>query len=178
MPKEIIELFLFQFGKNNNLFLYPFYMDFVLDDEFTWFCEDNDKQIELLNSIIAFASSDGAGGYFAFWLQDENDDLSNTPIIHIDSEGGSHLVCKNINDLLIIMTGDLDHTIVNSDKDPSDYANEYKNWVKKTFNIDSVDVENTEDYESPLKVEKIIENVNNMYEDKYKIWKARFFHDY
>ena len=178
MPKEIIELFLFQFGKNNDSFIYPFYMDFVLDNEFTWFCEDSDKEKELLNSVIAFASSDGSGGYFAFWLQEENKDLSNTPIIHISSEGGSHLVCKNIYDLLIIMTGDLDHTTVDPDSDPSDYSNDYKNWAKETFNIDAIDVQNTEDYETPSEVEKIIENVNNMYEDKYITWKAKFFHDY
>ena len=76
------------------------------------------------------------------------------------------------------MTGDLDHTIVDPDRDPSDYSNDYKNWLKETFNINSVDVENTEDYEVPLEVERIIENANNLYEDKYTNWKAKFFHNY
>jgi len=174
VPKEIKELFLFQYGKNNDQFIYPFYMDFVLNNDFTWYLENKEKEKELLNSIIAFASSDGAGGYFVFWLQDGNDNLSNTPIIHINSEGGSHLVCKDIHDLLVIMTGDLDHTIVVPDFDPSDYTNEYKSWVKEVFDIDAVNIENTEDYESPLEIKKIINDAYEIYGKQYTKWKEKF----
>jgi hypothetical protein len=174
VPKEIEELYYFQYGRNNEKFIYPFYMDFVLNNDFTWYLEDKDKEKDLLNSIIAFASSDGAGGYFAFWLQEGNNDLSNTPIIHIDSEGGSYLVCKNIHDLLVIMTADLDHTIVIPDKEASDYAEEYKKWAKETFNIDAVSIENTQEYESPIEIKKIIDEAEEIYGEQYTLWKEKF----
>jgi len=72
------------------------------------------------------------------------------------------------------MTGDLDHTIVVPDFDPSDYTNEYKNWVKEVFDIDAVNIENTEDYESPLEIKKIINDAHEIYGKQYAKWKEKF----
>jgi hypothetical protein len=72
------------------------------------------------------------------------------------------------------MTADLDHTIVIPDKEASDYAEEYKKWVKETFNIDAVSIENTQEYESPIEIEKIIDEAEETYDEQYTLWKEKY----
>ncbi len=180
VPTELIALYHFQY-KNNVLYRYPFYADFYLDNTYTWVSDDKQLEKEFNDDVIAFAGSDGAGGYFAFWLQDGLTDLTKTPIIHMDSEGGGDLICKNINDLLTIMTSDLYEGIYDPDMaDPSDFITEYRAWAKDTLNIESiiVDLSKAEEYEIVIEVQKMKDEVLDLFGEKYEQWKPKFFHDY
>jgi hypothetical protein len=65
------------------------------------------EDLQFLNSILEFANADGTGSSYGFWLNGSKQDLRETPIVIFGSEGGFHIVARNIQELLQILTYDM-----------------------------------------------------------------------
>ena len=84
-----------------------------------------------------------------FWLDySTTADLNKMPIVLFGDEGGEHILADDLLQLLQILTYDsepmVDHDKVSYYKDqeqyqPSPRLGGFKEWVKETFNIDSID---------------------------------------
>lgn len=131
----------------------------------------NDKQF--LNSIYEFANADGTGSTYGFWLMDGNTNLNDVPIVVFGSEGGYHIVAKNLDELLQILTFDSEPMIDWEDvyyyKDPDEFepsskSTEYCEWLKNNFAIDPVD-----------SADKIVNDAQNLYKDSFNQWVGKFY---
>jgi hypothetical protein len=128
---------------------------------------------EFLNSIYEFACADGSGSSYAFWLKDGNNDLGNAPVVVFGSEGGFHIVARNFNELLQILTFDsepmIDWDSVSYYKDPDDFepssmSKKYRKWLKKECLLGHIDDAN-----------EIVMHAQKEYNDEFKNWVARFY---
>jgi len=128
-----------------------------------------------LNSIHEFANADGTGSTYAFWLKDNITNLENAPIVVFGSEGGYHVVAKNLDELLQILTFDCEPMVgwdevyyyKNTDEyEPSRKITEYRKWLKKELSIDSLD-----------NADPIVQSAQNEYQASFKAWVGNFYDD-
>lgn len=61
-----------------------------------------------LFSLIEFASADRSGSTYAFWLRNGDTKLNKAPVVLFGSEGGYHVVAENIQQLLHLLTYDVE----------------------------------------------------------------------
>lgn len=79
--------------------------EFSLDKEKTGLKTYSTDEL-FLNSIYEFANADGTGSSYGFWLKDNITNLNEAPIVVFGSEGGYHVVAKNLDELLQLLTFD------------------------------------------------------------------------
>jgi hypothetical protein len=152
-----------------------FYSDgfeFSLDTEKTGLKTYSSDEV-FLNSIYEFANADGTGSSYAFWLKDGNNDLSDVPVVVFGSEGGFHVVARNFNELLQILTFDSEPMIDwdrvyyykdSDDFEPSSMSKEYRQWLKTECLLDPID-----------DADEIVKQAQKEYNDAFKNWVARFY---
>ena len=172
----------------------------ILDDEDDFF-EDwlfdtpEDKVQEYSKSMKIFASADGTGARYAFWLKDKNTNYNNAPIICYGSEGAIVIVAENIKDLIKMlslgaegMDGNFYHYIDNDDEDddynfyeefleytPNHLA--FRKWIKETLGIEPVNLDKLisgEEGESE-EINKMQEIANKKLEKKFNKWQYQFY---
>ncbi|MCJ8155540.1 hypothetical protein MKJ01_17410 [Chryseobacterium sp. SSA4.19] len=174
IPEELVELVNFQnsIGDDEN-FSDQFYIGRDYSDK-SGISGYSDHE-EFTDSIIEFAMADGSGSSYAFWVRNNNKNLSEAPILAFGSEGGIHIVAKNIRELLQILTFDVEPAIGWDDiyyyKDEDDYeptekTEEYRKWVLEKYGI-----ETTED------PDEIVKNAQEMYENEFQNWLKKYYHD-
>lgn len=126
-----------------------------------------------LNSIIEFANADATGSTYGFWLKDNESNLEKAPIVVFGSEGGFHVVAKNLDELLQLLTFDcepmIDWDSVYYYKDPNDFEpsnkiEEYTNWLQKEFSLETLS-----------DTEQIIEDAQQLYKDEFYNWVGKFY---
>lgn len=174
IPEELIGLVNFQnsTGDDEN-FSDKFYIgrDYSDKSGIKGYSEDE----EFTNSIIEFAMADGTGSTYAFWLRDKNENLSEAPVLVFGSEGGIHIVAKNIRELLEILTFDVEPAIGwdkiyfykdEDDYEPTEKTEEYKKWVLEKYGIEA-----TEDPDG------IVKNAQEIYEDEFQNWLKKYYND-
>ena len=59
-----------------------------------------------LNSFVEFAQADAGGSTYAVWIQEGVTDLNSAPIVVFGSEGGVHVIAKDMSELLEILAYD------------------------------------------------------------------------
>lgn len=103
------------------------------------------EEAHFLHSFIEFATATGAGSTYAIWVI--NEDLNKCPVVVFGDEGGVHPVAENIQDLIRLLTYDVEITVGWDDayfykgdfsEQGSEYRAEFAQWAKTTFDLDAV----------------------------------------
>lgn len=131
---------------------------------------------EFLASFMKIAQSDFGGGEYLFWLK-EAKDLTKAPIVCFGGEGGYQIVANNFNELLQILTYDVetigidwDSVSYYKDKDefsPSKNADAFSKWIKSTLGVDAIDTEE--------QIEQIVQNAQNQHQGALEKWVHQFY---
>lgn len=126
-----------------------------------------------LNSIYEFANADGTGSSYGFWLKDGNSNLGEVPIVVFGCEGGFHVVARNLDGLLQILTFDCELMIdwgeVYYYKDPDDFepssmSKKYCDWLKNECALDTID-----------STDAIVAEAQKYYKDSFNAWVGKFY---
>lgn len=169
VPDDLLKLFEFQSEYGGESFSESFY--FYTYDKTgikTW-SEDE----EFYNSFIEFATANGSGSSYAYWLVDK--DLNKCPIVVFGDEGGIHVVAENTKQFISLLTYDteisVDHETVYFYRDDEEYEEsenkkEFVNWVKEAFSSDAVDTEE--------EAEKILHNAKEKFGKKLNVFLEKF----
>ena len=177
MPIELMKLFEFE-NKSDEMYSESFYLYPSDDDEFKFYFDfDEETSKKYSKSILVFAKADGTGGFLAFWLQGNNKELKNAPIINYGSEGDIQVVAKNIRELMQILTFDvelMDGSCYKSAEyyEESPRRKEYISWLKKEFDISPVD--DVKEGESET-IKSIIMNSQKTYKIPFEEWHAVYY---
>lgn len=130
---------------------------------------------EFLNSLYEFANADGNGSSYGFWLCDGNVDLNKAPIVAFGSEGGFHIVAKDLSGLLEILTFDsepmIDWDEIYYYKDPDDFepspkSEEYCSWLKEKYEIGKID-----------NADNLVKEAQKQYQSLFKNWVNKYYQD-
>lgn len=108
---------------------------------------------EYFERLIIFANADGTGAKYAFWVNNVEKSLEESPIIVIGSEGHIQVVAKNIKELLQLLSFGPEGMDGSFYKDLDDFeepenASEFREWMKSELNIQpikDIDVEDSEE---------------------------------
>lgn len=109
IPKDLKSLFDFQVSEG----IPSFYSNTLyLIDEDPEIIQDFSDDTNFVDSFIPFGEADTNGSYYAFWIRDKNNSsLENAPIVVFGGDGGIFVVAKNIKDLLLIASYDVEPII-------------------------------------------------------------------
>lgn len=133
------------------------------------YCEED----EFINSLIQFAQADGTGSSYTFWIKDNDKSLDNAPIVVFGSEGGYHVISKNINDFLSVLAYDVEPMIDwdsisyykdEEDYEPSKYNDSYRNWLVENHQI-----------ETTKNANEIVQNAQEKYQEEFKEWMNKYY---
>ena len=177
MPIELEKLFEFE-QMSDEMYSESFYLYPGDKDEFKYYF-DFDEEItkKYSKNILVFAKADGTGGFLAFWLQENNTDLNNAPIINYGSEGDIQVVAKNIRELMKILTFDVELMDGGCYKSAEYYEEsprkqEYINWLKSELDIEPV--EDVNEGESEI-IKSIIMEAQKAYKAPFEKWHAQYY---
>lgn len=175
-PYDLLSLLTFTFENDYNA-------EGDLADGFYLYVDNNKSGLKtysddpaFLDAFYEFAQADGTGSTYAYWHYDKTQPLDQMPIVAFGSEGGVHIVAKSLRELLQILTYDVEPMIdlddfyyyKNDDEDdenqdePSDYHDEFVEWLKENFDLDSLDERE--------QVDEIIANAQEEYGEQFKTW--------
>ncbi|MDH7446626.1 hypothetical protein [Aquimarina sp. 2201CG14-23] len=170
-PKLLVELLDFSNTiPDNHRFSMGF--EFMIDKEkhmLASYSEDED----FLTSFYEFAYADGSGSTYALWLQDRDKTLDESPIVAFGSEGGYHIIARNMVDFLQILTYDVDPMIDWEDiyyyKDEpnyeqSPYNNSFIQWLEDKFNLSSV-----------VNADTIVQRTKNILQQDFNDWMKQYY---
>ncbi len=137
-----------------------------------YFDSEDEEDIKKYEKFIkVFASADGTGGVYAFWLSEGKQDLEQAPIVGYGSEGDIRIVAKNLKELLHLLSFDVEIADGCAYKD-DEYYEESPNrpafikWLKKEFDIDPVEDEDA--------IEIIVDEAQEMYQYDFMEWHKQF----
>jgi len=174
IPEELTELVKFQDSiADDENFADQFYIgrDYSDKSGISGYSDDEG----FTGSIIEFAMADGSGSTYAFWVRNNDKNLSEAPVLAFGSEGGIHIVARNIRELLQILTFDVEPAIGWDDiyyyKDEDEYeptekTEEYKKWVLEKYGIETT--------ENP---DEIVKNAQETYDEEFRNW-LKTYYDY
>lgn len=120
------------------------------------------------NSFIEFATANGSGSSYAYWLIDT--DLNNCPIVVFGDEGGIHVIAENTRKLIHLLTYDteisvdFDSAYFFKDEDyyeESSYKDEFQEWVTAQFGFQPIDSDEAADEIVNEAKEKYKNQLNN-----------------
>ena len=170
LPNELEKLIEFDFNLSDNKYYYSQGFEinpFGRGGLETWSTEE-----DFLNQLIPFAQANGSGSIYAIWISDNNQSLSEMPIVVFGDEGGTHVIAENILQLLHLLTYDVEIIIdwdkINFVKLKEEYKEskslgKYLKWIKEHYNLEQIE-----------KPEEIIKTA----QDKYKLSFANWFSKY
>lgn len=128
-----------------------------------------------LDSLYEFATADGTGSGYCFWLKDGNTNLEQAPVVVFGSEGGHHVVAHNFDELMQLLTFDseamIDWDEVCYYKDPDDFepsaeSDTYHHWLQCHFGISVID-----------DADAIVASAQATHQQAFREWVARFYQD-
>ncbi|MFD7746457.1 hypothetical protein ACFV2V_04825 [Streptomyces sp. NPDC059698] len=76
---------------------------FAPEFELIPFGEDDGGYPQLSDRIRPFAQATGSGSTYAVWLRDGREDLATLPVLFLASEGGVHVVARDLPELLRVL---------------------------------------------------------------------------
>jgi hypothetical protein len=124
-----------------------------------------------LDKLMPFAQANGSGSFYALWQYDDVTNLNSLPVVLFGDEGGEYIVAENIKGLLQLLTLDAEPMTYEKvsfyrdpENEPSEYAEEYKSWLKERFNLEPINEE-----------EKIITPAQEKYQAAFDAWKNQYF---
>jgi hypothetical protein len=159
--------------------------DFQDDTGFESYCEgfglipDDKSGLEngwsdnpaFLEKLMPFAQANAGGSFYALWQYDDAVALDELPVVLFGDEGGEFVVAENINAFLRLLTLDTEPMTYQEasyykgeDDDATEYSGEYRNWLKKHFDLDAIEEEST-----------ILAPAREKYQARFDEWKSRYF---
>ncbi len=102
------------------------------------------KEKEFKNKFMPFANANGMGSIYALWINESNKKLNELPVVVFGDEGGIHIVCENILQLLQLLTYDVELSVNSKEtyfyKDKEEYeerqnSKQYRKWLKENFSL-------------------------------------------
>jgi hypothetical protein len=170
VPHELVELLNFEWTTGKDDFYSEGFELRVIEEKHL--LKTYSDKGEFLNSIIEFAQADGTGSSYAFWLKNGNKDLRSAPIVVFGSEGGYHIVAKNILELFQILTYDIEPIILwdqifyhkDADYVPSEKNDAFKKWALQNFKISEVN-----------SADDIVKAAQIEYQDQFKTWMKNYY---
>lgn len=126
-----------------------------------------------LSSIIEFAHADATGSTYGFWVRDKNIGLDSTPIVIFGSEGGYHIVARDINEFFQLLAFDSEPTVDwdevyyfkdDSDFQPSEKNEEYKQWLKDVHGISE-----------PMAPDQILTRAQSELQKEFHDWVGNYY---
>jgi hypothetical protein len=169
IPRDLKMLFDFENEYGSESFSECFYLNAIDKTGLKSWCDKKD----FLNSFIEFATANGSGSTYAYWLVEK--DIEKCPIVVFGDEGGIHIVASSTKDLIHLLTYDIeimvDHEEATFYKDEEDYEKsenkkEFVKWAKENFDLKAI--KNEEE------TEKIISNAKNKFQDKLNLFLEGF----
>ncbi|MFT5778449.1 MAG: hypothetical protein ACI837_001405 [Crocinitomicaceae bacterium] len=127
-----------------------------------------------LRSLVCFANADGTGSTYALWIHHESDDLEKAPIVVFGSEGGFHIVAKNLIEFLQLLTFDGEPMVSwenvtyfkGEDEEESKYHLEYKNWLRDSYEINPIS-----------DASSLVANAQKTYQQEFNLWMKKYYSD-
>ncbi len=121
LPRNLIALIHFIEGISEEDQYDALYLESYISNGFMLQIEDDQTLINHAlgynkvfdNSFIEFARADGTGSSYSIWLKNPDIDIENAPIVVFGSEGGQHVVAKNFDTFLLLISNDVDPSIGN-----------------------------------------------------------------
>ncbi len=124
-----------------------------------------------LDKLMPFAQANGSGSFYALWQYNDTTALDQLPVVLFGDEGGEFIVAENILGLLQLLTIDAEPMTYQSasfykdeEAEPSDYADDYRNWLQKHFNLAPI-----------TDGEEVISPAQEKYKAAFDAWKEPFF---
>jgi hypothetical protein len=103
-----------------------------------------------LKQLMPFAQANAGGSFYALWQYEDGLPLDVLPVVLFGDEGGEFIVAENIYAFLRLLTLDTEPMTYreasyykDEDDEGTGYSGEYRNWLKKHFNLDAIDKEDT-----------------------------------
>jgi hypothetical protein len=173
VPPEIVKLLKFD-EPRPGLYSFGFQMD----------CSDVDhvglktysEDPEFLRCFREFAAADCTGSTYAIWRQHDKVSWSDSPIVAFGSEGGVHVVARNLVELFRILTLDTEPMIgwdgvtYYKDEDAeqaSEGAADFAKWLEKTFNVKPV--------KGNAEAEKIVAGAQKPHQKAFQEWMKQYY---
>ncbi|HUP13236.1 MAG TPA: hypothetical protein VM187_13510 [Niastella sp.] len=104
---------------------------------------------DFLARLMPFAQANAGGSFYAIWQYDDAVPIDALPVVLFGDEGGEFVVAEDIYAFLCLLTLDTEPMTYqevsyykDEDDDRTEYSGEYRNWLKKHFNLDAIDDEN------------------------------------
>jgi hypothetical protein len=169
IPHELLLLLEFQDKSGTDIFSVGFELacNFKEGLSYRW-----SKDPDFLNDLFPFAIANRSGSFYAFWNKSASSQLMEMPIVLFDVDGGEHIVAEDLSQLLQILTYDAEPTVdqeaVRFPRDaeqykPSPKLDQFKTWIKETFNVDEV--------ENP---ELIVRVAQEKHQQSFNDWKVQY----
>jgi hypothetical protein len=124
-----------------------------------------------LSRLMPFAQANGSGSFYALWQYENAVGLHRLPVVLFGDEGGEYIVAENIKGLLQLLTLDVEPMVFeevsfykDAGHEPSDYAKNYKKWLKSRFALDAIE-----------KAEQIVGPAREKYQASFDAWKKQYF---
>lgn len=101
-----------------------------------------------LDRLMPFARATAGGSFYALWQYEDGIATDELPVVLFGDEGGEFVVAENIQSFLRLLTLDTEPMTYRNasyykdeDDESTEYSGEYRNWLKKHFNLDAIDDE-------------------------------------
>lgn len=101
-----------------------------------------------LDRLMPFARATAGGSFYALWQYEDGIATDELPVVLFGDEGGEFVVADNIQSFLRLLTLDTEPMTYRNasyykdeDDESTEYSGEYRNWLKKHFNLDAIDDE-------------------------------------
>jgi hypothetical protein len=144
VPKHLKLLFDFENENGSESFSECFYLKAIDKSGLKSWSEDE----VFLNAFIEFATANGSGSSYAYWLTDS--DIEKCPIVVFGDEGGIHVVAGSTEELIHLLTYDTeisashDGATFYKDEDyyeESENKTEFADWVKANFKLNPIETD-------------------------------------
>lgn len=120
--------------------------------------------------LMPFAQANGGGSFYALWQYENTVGLHRLPVVLFGDEGGEYIVAENIRGLLQLLTLDVEPMVFenvsfykDADHEPSDYAKNFKKWLKLRFNLEPIE-----------KAEQVVVPAQEKYQASFDAWKKQY----
>jgi hypothetical protein len=169
VPKDLKMLFDFEKEYGSEYYSQGFSINYIDKTGLKTWCE---KQ-EFLNSFIEFATANGSGSSYAYWLVEK--DIENCPIVVFGDEGGVHVVANSTKDLIHLLTFDTEITVGfdgvyfyrdEDEYEKSEYKKEFVKWAKENFALKAI--------KKDEETEEIVARAKDKYQDKLNAFLTSF----
>lgn len=129
------------------------------------------EEVNFLEALYEFASADGTGSSYCFWLKDGNKNLQHAPVVVFGSEGGYHVVARNFDELLQLLSYDCEAMVdwddVSYYKDPDESASAasaaFHRWLQQ-YDIALID-----------DADALVAQAQATYQQPFYQWMAQFY---